>query len=49
LFVKYFLARRVWTDQRRVEGVGIGGGKPGSNAREGRLLHDDWLVDDDLT
>jgi hypothetical protein len=31
------------------EGVGAGGGQPGSNAREGRSLHDDRHVDVDLT
>jgi hypothetical protein len=39
--VKHFLARGVRTEKRRAEGVGAGGGKPGSNAMEGRSLHVD--------
>jgi hypothetical protein len=39
------LARRVRTAQGRVEGLGAGGGKPGSNAREGRPVHVDRHVD----
>jgi hypothetical protein len=35
-------------DQRRVECVGVGGGKPGSNARDGRSLHVDRHVDVEL-
>jgi hypothetical protein len=43
-------AREVITGQRRVESVGIGGGKSGSNTtREGRSLHVDRRVDVDLT
>jgi hypothetical protein len=37
-YVKYFLAQRVRVDQRRVEGVEVGGGLPGSGAGEGRSL-----------
>jgi hypothetical protein len=44
-----FLARRVRTDQRRVEGVGASGGQPGSSAKEWRSLHVDRLVDVELT
>jgi hypothetical protein len=33
-FAKYFLAKRVRTGQRRDEGVGAGGGQPGSSARD---------------
>jgi hypothetical protein len=47
--VKYFWARGVRTDQRRVEGVGAGGRKPGSNARDGRSLFVDRHVDVELT
>jgi hypothetical protein len=39
----------LWTDQRLVEGVGAGGGQPGSSAGEGRSLLVDQLVDGDMT
>jgi hypothetical protein len=48
-YVKYFFARRVWTDQRRVEGVGGGGGQPGGSAREGLSLNVDRHVEVELT
>jgi hypothetical protein len=47
--VKQFFARRVRTDRRRVEGVGVGGGQLESNVGEGRSLHVDRLVDVELT
>jgi hypothetical protein len=43
--MKYLLAWRERTDQRLVEGVGVGNGHPGSCAMEGRSLLDDQLVD----
>jgi hypothetical protein len=49
VFVKCFLARRVRTDQQRVEGVKACGGQPGSRAREGRSLHVNLHVDVELT
>jgi hypothetical protein len=48
VFVKYFVARKVRTDQRWDAGVGTGGGQPGSSAREGRSLHVDRHVDVEL-
>jgi hypothetical protein len=42
------MSGRVRTDPRRVEGVGAGGGQPGSNAKEGRSLHSDRHVDVEL-
>jgi hypothetical protein len=47
--VKCFLARRVPTDQTRVEGVGASGGEPTSNAREGRSPHVNRHFDVELT
>jgi hypothetical protein len=44
-FFAIFLARRVRTDKRRVEGVGASGGHPGSSAREWRSLHVDRPID----
>jgi hypothetical protein len=44
-----FLARRVRTDQRRVEGAGAGGGPPGSIASEGHSLHVDRHIDVEKT
>jgi hypothetical protein len=48
-YVKFFGARRVQIDHRRVEGVGGGGGKPGSNARARRSLRVGRHVDVELT
>jgi hypothetical protein len=45
VFVKYLMARRVRTEQRRVNGVGGGGGQPGRSTREGLSLHVDMHVD----
>jgi hypothetical protein len=44
-----FLARRVRTDQLRVERARVGGRQPGSSARERCSLHVDRLVDVELT
>jgi hypothetical protein len=43
--VKYVLEKRVWTDQRWVEGVVVGGGQPGSDAKEWRSLLVDQFLD----
>jgi hypothetical protein len=45
--VKYFWARR--PDRRLVEGVGAGGGYPGSSAGEGRSLLVEHHVDVEMT
>jgi hypothetical protein len=39
------VAKRARTDHRWDAGVGVGGGKPGSNARVWRSLDVDQLVD----
>jgi hypothetical protein len=44
-FHECVVERRERTDQRRVEGVGAGGGKPGSNARVWRSLDVDRHAD----
>jgi hypothetical protein len=36
--VRYFMVRNAPTDLRWVEGVGVGGKQPGSNAEIGRSL-----------
>jgi hypothetical protein len=47
--VKKKLPRRVRTDHRWVEGVGAGGGEPGSSAGEGRSLLVDQYADVEVT
>jgi hypothetical protein len=49
LLYEYVLARRVRTDQPRVEGVGASGERPKWSAREARSLHVDQHVDGELT